>query len=306
MMNKNEIIKQEIKMKLNFIYIILCLTGLLYMGSCSSDVPDKDNSIFDELAERTSFDRWLDANYVQPYNIRIAYRLEGVETDFGYNVIPADILKSKQMAVLLKHLWLEAYTEVSPDGVHFIRATAPKLFHFIGSAEHNPGENTIRLGVAEGGKKITITQVNILEPYNIINQNFFNTVHHEFGHILHQTINYPTEFRAISAADYAPTTWFNRDEEDAAKLGFVSPYAGAQHQEDFVEVLARYVTRTDAQWEATLNLAGADGKSKILQKLKFVKTYMKASWGIDLDELKTVVRRRANETQFMEFENLDF
>lgn len=292
-------------MKRNLLYITLCLSGLLYL-SCTSDDPDLDNSIFDETTERTAFDHWLDANYVQPYNIRIAYRIEDVETDFDYNVVPADITKSKQMAILLKHLWLEAYTEVAPDGVHFIRATAPKLFHFIGSAEHNPGENTIRLGVAEGGKKITITQVNELDPYNIIYQNFFNTVHHEFGHILHQTINYPTEFRAISAADYAPTTWFNRSDAAAAQLGFVSPYAGSQHQEDFVEVLARYITRDDAQWEATLDLAGEEGRSKILQKLEIVQTYMRTSWGVDLDELKTVVQRRTNEIQYMDLEELDF
>jgi substrate import-associated zinc metallohydrolase lipoprotein len=229
-----------------------------------------------------------------------------VETDFDYNVVPADIKKSKQMAILLKHLWLEAYTEVAGTGIHFIRATAPKHFHFIGSAEHNPGENTIRLGVAEGGKKITITRVNALDPYNIIYQDFFVTVHHEFGHVLHQTINYPTEFRAISAGDYAPTTWFNRDVVEAAQLGFVSKYAGSQHQEDFVEVLARYVTCTDAEWNALLNIAGEEGRAKILIKLEFVKTYMKSSWGVDLDQLKTVVWRRANEIQYMDLDELDF
>jgi substrate import-associated zinc metallohydrolase lipoprotein len=256
--------------------------------------------------ERDAFDHWLDANYVQPYNIRIAYRIEDVETDFDYNVIPADLKKSKQMAILLKHLWLEAYTEVARDGVHFIRTTAPKHFHFIGSAEHNPGENTIRLGVAEGGKKITITEVNNLDPYNIIYQNFFNTVHHEFGHVLHQTVNYPTEFRTISAADYAPTTWFNRNPTQAAQLGFVSNYAGSQHQEDFVEVLARYLTRTDTEWNAIMDVAGEEGRTKILQKLEIVKTYMKVSWGVDLDRLKTVVQRRANEIQYMDLEELDF
>lgn len=293
-------------MKRNIIYIMLCLAGLFYLGSCTSDDPDIDNSIFEEEVRRTAFDHWLDANYVQPYNIRIAYRMEDVETDFGYNVVPANLKKSKQMAILLKHLWLEAYTEVADDGIHFIRATAPKLFHFIGSAEHNPEEGTIRLGVAEGGKKITITQVNILDPYSFTHQNFFNTVHHEFAHILHQTINYPPEFRAISAADYAPTTWHNRNATQAAQLGFVSNYAGAQHQEDFVEVLSRYITRTDAEWNAMLDVAGDEGRAKILQKLEIVKTYMRVSWGVDLDELKTVIRRRTNEVQFMDLEELDF
>lgn len=293
-------------MKRNILYMTILFAGIILFSSCESDNPDQSNSIFNEKVERNSFDNWLEVNYRQSYNIRVAYNLEDVETDFSYNVIPADIKKSKQMAILLKHLWLEAYTEVAADGVHFIRQTAPKLFHFIGSAEHNPEEGTIRLGVAEGGKKITITEVNKLQPYIIIKQNYFNTVHHEFGHILHQTKNYPTEFWSISSADYAPTTWQNRNDSQAAQLGFVSPYAGKLPDEDFVEVLARYITRDTAAWEATLTLAGENGKAKILNKLEIVRTYMRTVWGVDIDQLKSVVQRRANEIQYMDFDNLDF
>jgi substrate import-associated zinc metallohydrolase lipoprotein len=293
-------------MKRNILYTAILFAGIILFSSCESDDPDSSNSIFNEKVERNSFDDWLEVNYRQPYNIRVAYRIEDVETDFTFNVIPADTKKSKQMAILLKHLWLEAYTETAADGIHFIRETAPKLFHFIGSAEHDPVEGTIRLGVAEGGKKITITEVNKLEPYNIINQNYFNTVHHEFGHILHQTKNYPTEFLSISSADYAPTTWFNRSESQAAQLGFVSNYASKLPDEDFVETLARYVTRDAAAWEATLTLAGTEGSAKILNKLEIVRTYMKLVWGVDLDQLKKVVQRRANEIQYMDFDNLDF
>ena len=293
-------------MKWNILYFLTAFVCLISFNSCESDDPDKNNSIFDDPIERNSFDRWLDDNYVKPYNIRVAYRIEDVETDFDYNVIPADLTKSKQMAICLKHLWLEAYTEVAAEGVHFIRAYAPKLFHYIGSSEYDPEAETIRLGVAEGGKKITITTVNDLDPKNITNQYYFNTVHHEFGHILHQTKNYPVEFRTISAADYAPTTWHNRTDNEAAQLGFVSPYAGKLPDEDFVEVLARYVTRNEATWNAMLTAAGSAGSAKIQQKLDIVKTYMKTAWGIDLDQLKGVVQRRANETQYMDFDNLDF
>jgi substrate import-associated zinc metallohydrolase lipoprotein len=294
-------------MKQYIFYFIIGVAGLLAcLNSCESDNPDKDHSIFDEQVERNSFDRWLDDNYVKPYNIRIAYRIEDIETNFDYNVIPADLKKSKQMALCLKHLWLEAYAEVSPDGVHFIRAYAPKLFHYIGSSEYDPEARTERLGVAEGGKKITITNVNALVPKNIVNQYYFNTVHHEFGHILHQTKNYSTEFQTISAADYGPTTWQNRSEAQAAQLGFVSPYAGALPDEDFVETLARYLTRDEAAWNATLALAGDAGRAKIQKKLDIVKTYMKTEWGIDLDLLKQVVQRRSNEIQYIDFDNLDF
>jgi substrate import-associated zinc metallohydrolase lipoprotein len=287
------------------IYILALCLPVLIISSCEKDEPDKDNSIFDtSTPELNSFDRWLRDNYVTPYNIQVKYRLEDVETNFDYNVIPAELKKAKQMAFLLKYLWLEVYEEVAGDGVHFVRANAPRLMHYLGSAEYD-GE-TVTLGVAEGGMKITITEVNALIPYQITRQNFFNTIHHEFGHILNQTIDIPTDFRTITPSDYAPTTWHNRSEAEAAQLGFVSQYAGKLPEEDFVEILARYITKTPEEWQAKLDQAGTTGAELILAKLAKVKAYMKTSWKVDVDKLKSVVQRRANEILFMDFDNLGF
>ena len=273
--------------------------------SCKEDAPDMNHSIFDtSTPELNSFDSWLRQNYVSAYNMQVYYRLRDVETDFDYNVIPADLQKAKQMALLMKYLWLDAYQEVAADGIHFVRANAPRVMHLIGSAEWD--RSTIRLGTAEGGLKITITQVNDLIPNQIAEQNFFNTIHHEFAHILHQTKDYPSEYRAISAGDYMPSQWYNRSDEAAAQAGFVSRYAGSQPQEDFVETLSRYITFTPVQWNEKLQQAGADGRPIIEQKLSIVKKYMKDSWGVDVDQLKTVIARRVNEIQYEDFDHLDF
>jgi len=278
-----------------FIAIIFC--------SCKEDVPDVNHSIFDtSTPELNSFDVWLRQNYVAPYNMRVYYRLRDIETDFDYNVIPAEIQKAKQMAWLLKYLWLEAYAEVAADGIHFVRANVPRIMHFIGSAEWD--ELTIRLGTAEGGLKITIAQVNDLIPKEIINQYFFNTIHHEFAHILNQTKDYPREFRAISVGNYMPAQWYNRTDETAAKTGFVSSYAGSQPDEDFVETLSRYITLSPAEWQDKLTLAGPDGSAIILQKANIVKKYMKDAWGVDIEQLKNVIIRRSNEIQYFDFDNL--
>ena len=273
--------------------------------SCKEDAPDMNHSIFDtSTPELNTFDSWLRQNYVSAYNMQVYYRLRDVETDFDYNVIPADLQKAKQMALLMKYLWLDAYQEVAADGIHFVRANAPRVMHLIGSAEWD--RSTIRLGTAEGGLKITITQVNDLIPNQIAEQNFFNTIHHEFAHILHQTKDYPSEYRAISAGDYMPSQWYNRSDEAAAQAGFVSRYAGSQPQEDFVETLSRYITFTPVQWNEKLQQAGADGRPIIEQKLSIVKKYMKDSWGVDVDQLKTVIARRVNEIQYEDFDHLDF
>ena len=287
--------------------IIYCFLAvfILTFWSCKDDLPDADNSIFDtQTPDLDSFERWLRQNYVAPYNIRVYYLLRDIETDFDYNVIPADIQKSKQMAWLLKYLWLDAYEEVAADGLHFVRANVPRILHFIGSAEWD--ESTIRLGTAEGGLKITITQVNDLIPKEITRQYFFNTIHHEFGHILNQTKDYPREFRAISVGNYMPAQWYNRAEDVAARLGFVSSYAGSQPDEDFVETLSRYITSSSTEWQAKLTQAGTNGSAIILQKVNIVKKYMKDAWGVDIDHLKNVILRRANEIQDKDFDNLGF
>lgn len=281
--------------------VILAIT----LCSCKDDTPDVNHSIFDTSTPAlNSFDEWLRQNYVAPYNIRVYYRLRDIETDFDYNVIPADIEKAKQMAWLLKYLWLEAYAEVAADGMHFVRANVPRILHFIGSAEWD--ESTKRLGVAEGGLKITITEVNDLIPKQITEQYFFSTIHHEFGHILIQTKDFPAEFKAISAGSYMPAQWYNRSETDAARAGFVTQYAGAQPGEDFVEVLSRYITWSETQWENKLTQAGTFGRTVILLKLGMVKEYMKNRWDVNIDELRSVIKRRANDIQSMDFDNLGF
>ena len=287
--------------------LLFLLVGAVLFSGCDNDNPSGESIFVDPTGEKTEFEKWLKENYVDPYNVRVAYRLEDIETDFDYNVVPADLKKSKQMVMLMKHLWIEAYEEVAEDGLDFIRTTIPKHLHLVGSAEHNAQEGTIRLGVAEGGMKITITEVNNLQPYNIVNQNYFGTIHHEFAHVLHQTKEFAVDFNEISASDYAPTTWFNRKTEaEYLPLGFITNYAGSQPREDFVEIISRYVTWPRTEWDRRFAAAGPDGQAKITKKLNIAKTYMQNTWGVNLDELYRVVQRRANEIQYMDFDNLNF
>ena len=58
------------------------------------------------------------------------------------------------------------------------------------------------LGTAEGGKKITLYNVNDLNVKKIniekLNNYYFETMHHEFAHILHQKRNFDPSFNRIS------------------------------------------------------------------------------------------------------------
>ena len=171
------------------------------------------------------------------------------------------------------------------------------------------------LGTADKGIKVTLYKINSLDKTNIelLNLYYFRTMNHEFAHILHQTKNYPTEFNEISVDNYSPTGWMNRTNEQAHRMGFVSNYASSEAREDFVEVIANFLTRTDADWNEILRQATftdeeakeelpdkqatgtGNGKTIILSKLKIAREWLKSAWNIDIDKLRSVIAKRSTE-----------
>lgn len=225
------------------------------LAACSEDALDS-TSIFDKGSQtpKTEFDAWLQKNYVEPYNIDFKYRFEYKESDVSKNLAPADYDKAIALAKLTKYLWIESYEELM--GRDFIRTYAPKVLNLIGSVAYDSNGGVV-LGTAEGGMKIVLYNVNSLDPANLdmdfLNEWFFNTMHHEFAHILHQTKNYPTDFNEISKSDYQSSSWVNLTDEEALAMGFVNNYASSETQEDFVQTIAFYITKSDEEWEELLD-----------------------------------------------------
>lgn len=276
-------------------YIALAAFFACGVCSCSEDSLD-DQSVFStEAPQRNEFDIWLLNNYVYPYNIDFKYRMEDKESDHDYNLTPADYDKSVAMAKLVKFLWIDAYTEVMGDRT-FICTLGPKMIHLVGSPAYKNNGDMI-LGTAEGGLKITLYNVNNINVLNVadLNYYYFKTIHHEFAHILHQTRPYPTAFKEISGSEYVKDSWSSAwgsgSAADAAalKAGFITPYASSAVDEDFVELIATYVTSTEATWAARLKTAGTTGAPIINSKFEIVYNYMLDTWNIDLDVLRDTV-----------------
>ncbi len=259
-------------MKFKNILYLLMAAGFMTACGTDNDV-DSSYSAFDtEIPTRSVFDNWLLENYTKPYNINFIYRYNDKETDNAYNVIPADLEKSKALAVMIKHVWLDAYAEAV--GESFIKTYSPRVYQLIGSAEYSSGgSNEMVLGTAEGGLKVTVFRVNAITPDNPwidqdsyfpnttasnpmdLNYWFFHTMHHEFCHILTQQNNYSTEFQTISTSDYQTTNWVNVDDEEAPSMGFTSGYGSKEYNEDFAEIYSFYVTHTQAAFQKLLNAA---------------------------------------------------
>ncbi|MDR1881951.1 MAG: putative zinc-binding metallopeptidase [Prevotella sp.] len=289
------------------IIFIFCIAAAGFLVSCEKDAGLNPNSIFDtDPPARNAFDNWLIANYVNPYNVEFKYRLEDIESSLSHTLAPADYDKSIAMAKLIKYLWFEAYDEAR--GIFFTRQYAPRMLHLVGSGAYN-SEGTMILGTAEGGLKVTLYLVNELDPedpnIDFLNYYYFKTMHHEFGHILHQTIHYDPNFKLISEADYVSGDWYQQSESTAYSKGFVSPYAMSQPDEDFVETYAVYLTSTPAAWNSILAAAGGTGRSVIEKKFEILKDYLSKAWNIDIEDLRDVIQRRSQEIFLLDLQNLN-
>lgn len=290
----------------NIKFVLLIVTASILFWSCGEETLDSKSIFENEELVMTDFDNWLYSNYTVPYNIEFKYKFDDKESNTNYNLAPARLDKSVALAILVKHLWIDVYEELL--GKEFLSKYSPRLFHLIGSPAYN-SQGSIILGTAEGGLKVTLFNVNMLDVENpdidMLNYWYFKTMHHEFAHILHQTKSYTTDFNLISATDYQSGSWVNIEDEEALQMGFVSPYGSSESQEDFVEVLAVYVTNTEAYWQTILEIAGEEGADKIMQKFHIVEDYLKSSWDIDIYELREIVLRRSAEVETMDLTSIN-
>lgn len=246
--------------------LLALLAVILGFSSCSKDELNTE-SIFPNMpVQRNNFDTWLLNNYTKPYNVSFNYRYSDKDVSSYFNLVPADSTKAVALAIMMRHIWIEAYTELL--GEKFMKENCPRIMQLVGSPQYKQDEELV-LGTAEGGLKITLFNVNAIDidhpflecdnpfvdkkgPALDLNYWFFHTMHHEFCHILNQKKNYPTDFRLVSAAKYKTSDWVNVKDVDAPKDGFVSGYASSEYNEDFAEIYSTYVTHSEKAWQTIL------------------------------------------------------
>ena len=229
------------------------------LSSCSDDkftetiFPDEED-VLDPTSATYQLDKWLRENYLEVYNLDFRYKMQDVGTNMNYELVPATYENSIDLAVLAKYLWFDVYGKVvSPE---FLKMYGPRIIHLIGSAAYNPSNGSMILGLAEGGIKVSLFRVNDMDvnDFEMMNEYYFKTMHHEFAHILHQTKSYPVEFNTLSVGHYDGSNWTSRGDE-VHSLGFVTNYASSAFREDFAETIANYIVLTDAQWDRIYELA---------------------------------------------------
>ncbi len=278
-------------MKKIFSFLIISLA----MISCSEEEPLSDSFLLGlggTVYYETEIDEWIYENLTVPYNMEVKYRWDQSEVDVNKTLTPIDESKVIPLLETIIKVWIDVYETVG--GPEFIKTLSPKKYVLIGSYEYNT--STWTLGEAEGGNKIVIYRANWFDKADKdIVQAIMKTVHHKFGHTMHQTVDYTTAFDDITAVNYN-SSWTNTSSDEAMQMGFVSPYASDSPNEDFVETLARiliygkdwfdeYVQSASDYYETTATnelLTSYDPSEALLAKEGIVEDYLYDVWGIYL------------------------
>lgn len=243
---------------------LIALATSFGVTSCSEELgetifPDVDETL-DPNSYTYALDSYVKHEYNEPYNISFLYKLQDVSSDMNYNLIPCSYEKSIDFAVLNKYLWFDVYAQLAGEKEVFLKKYSPRILHIIGSPAVNPSTGTIKLGEAEGGKKITLYRGNGMNTSDIdqLNEYYFKTMHHEFGHILHQNHLYPNDYRLFNNGQYAPQDWQNTPDSVALGRGFITPYASNVVDDDVVELFANYIVKDDATWNQMMEVSKYD------------------------------------------------
>ncbi len=298
--------------------LILLFAAALSITSCDKDdaLGNVDNipGLGGDTWVKTTIDQWLLDTLTTPYNISVKYKWDfgELQDDFNKNLVPPKEEKVIPIMSAIRRAWINPY--IVEAGLPFFKNISPKFFILVGSPAYVNG--AIKLGTAEGGRKVTLYDVNnfrtkgmagytLNDTVNV--KQVFATIHHEFAHILDQNIKVPVEFSQSSASSYT-SDWLNVSNEDARNDGFISPYGNSKKEEDWAEMVSLMIVNGRAWFDNYVNginytgttpngTTASEAKARLRQKEAVVVSYFKQTWNIDFYSLQA--RSRAAITALL-------
>lgn len=271
--------------------ILLALIFGLIITSCKPEAEDltaKVDGLGGPILTKLPIDTWLSDNFTKPYNIEVKYRWDAFDVPLNKTLVPPLVSKVQPTMEAVKTIWIEPYIkEASAD---FIKKFCPKQYILVGSANWN-NDGTIVLGTAEGGRKVVLYQINDFDKKNVaVVKQMLHTIHHEFGHILHQNILYPLSFKQITPGSYT-SNWYNISEEEALNLGYITSYSMSGPDEDFVEMIATMLVEGKTAFDARVNaMTNTTAKDAIRRKEQIVVDYFAKAYNINFTSLQTTTQ----------------
>ena len=268
--------------KLVYIFVFL-----LVINGCSEEKPLTESNLNTETPVLNNVDIYLRENFTTPYNIEVFYDWNPNKVDFNRFLFPPTVEKVVPAMEAIKTIWLDTYNEVA--GENFVKLIAPREIVLIGGINLNPS-GTITLGLAEGGKRITFFNTDLVDLKDKEElTRFVSTIQHEYTHILNQTVPYDREtYEAITPSGYT-AQWFNESIATARELGFITDYARSNEDEDFAEMVTALLSNSNAEYNAIIDgISSNQAKTDIRAKEALVVEYFKTEYNIDIYELQRV------------------
>jgi substrate import-associated zinc metallohydrolase lipoprotein len=287
--------------------IILISSIALLVASCKKheQLGNVDNipGLGGDTWASTSIDKWIYDTLTVPYNIAVKYKWDqGELQDFlDKSLVPPKEEKVIPLMSAINKAWINVY--VAEGGLQFFKTISPKFFYLIGSPIYVRG--AVILGAAEGGRKVVLSDINnfrikgmpgfVLSDSNNIKR-VFETIHHEYAHILDQNVKFPVEFSQSSGSSYT-SDWLNVSKQEALEEGFISQYAISGAIDDWAEMVAFMLVQGRGAFNQRVNsinytgttangTTAAQARARLRQKEAVVVSYYKQAWNIDFYSLQ--------------------
>lgn len=301
------------------LYCVFALSVLLVSWTCRTKIVGENGFVSERGSviadkKRSVVDQYILDSFIAPFNVEIKYKFDGLDngsSNIGATLVPPREEKIIPLLRAIHKVWIEPYVQVKDS--NFLRTYIPKQIVLVGSKRYN-SDGTVTLGVAEGGKRILLFDVN---NYSVVSneggfRQMIHTIQHEFAHILHQTVLFDPAYRFISSPLDYTATWFNIRRPANYRKGFVTPYSMSSPEEDFVEVLATVLVDSKKSLDSTVKAqlgnssnpnAPQPGQILIDRKYAMIKEYLNNIWQINMDSLENRVQAafkeiRINPTQY--------
>lgn len=232
------------------VQLVICLLVFTFILSCRKEEALPTDPIIGlggETWVKGEIDDFITQNFIRTYNISVQYKWSPFEVNPNRTLVPPQESKVIPIMTAVRDIWMKPYERNAP--ANFLKTYSLSQFVLVGSPEYQ-SNGTIILGTAEGGTKITLFEVNSFDLDNrAMVERILHTIHHEFAHILHQTIDYPQAWRGLSTQWYT-ATWFNSTNAQANAQGLITAYSKSAEREDFVETIAFLLVEGQERYDA--------------------------------------------------------
>ncbi|MFG4002342.1 hypothetical protein B0A67_23295 [Flavobacterium aquidurense] len=280
-------------MKIVKTYKAALIAGVLLLASCAHEDQPTESRLDFSVPTKTDLDKWISTSFLDLYNINVYYEWDQNTVDNTRYLFPPKVEKVQPAMEVVKKIWIDSYTTIG--GVNFVKKIAPREFVLVGGVNLNTN-GTLTLGLAEGGQRITLFQVDNLNKKSRANvTQFIHTIQHEYVHILNQTKPFDEQaWSKLTPVGYT-STWYTEPIATSRNLGFVTSYARLNIYEDFAETAAAILTSSKAEYDAILaSVTDATAKANIKAKEALVVKYYKDAFNIDFYALRDQAQKNTD------------